>query len=49
MKQKIEKLSPSATAFFAFMMKVKNKTTLEVMREFNEKASQRKIQDSKGK
>ena len=42
MKTKRATLSPSAKAFLLLMSKVKNKTPLEVMREFNEEARQRK-------
>lgn len=37
-------MSPSAKAFLLFLPEVKQKTPLEVMREFNEEARQRKVQ-----
>ena len=42
MKQKVVKLSRSVIAFLVLMSKVKNKTLLEVIREFNENSRQRK-------
>jgi len=42
MSKQVKRLSPSAKAFLVLMSKIKNKTPLEVMREFNEESRQRK-------
>jgi hypothetical protein len=42
MEEKDKALSPSAKAFLALMSKIKEKTPLEIMREFNEKINQKK-------
>lgn len=42
MEKKKGILSPSAKAYLVFMAKVKGKTPLEVMREFNEGIRQQK-------
>ena len=47
MKTKRAILSPSAKAFLLLLSKVKNKTPLEVMREFNEEPRKRKENLSK--
>ena len=50
MVEKDKKLSPSAKAFLVLMTKVKERTPLEIMREFNEGIDQKKIgKDAKDK
>jgi len=50
MAEKDKKLSPSAKAFLVLMAKVKEKTPLEIMREFNEGINQKKTaKDAKDK
>ena len=43
MNEKEKRLSPSAKAFLALMMKVKGKTALEIMREFIYEMEQRRL------
>lgn len=50
MVEKDKKLSPSAKAFLALMAKVKERTLLEIMRDFNEGINQKKTgNDAKDK
>ena len=45
MEDKNRTLSPSAKAFLVLMAKVKGKTPLEIMRDFNEHARQQNHND----